>query len=147
VKRIPRQADGAEELRSRPPSWWIPDLEAAEQQLDVPFPKPNVFPWAVRYVLLALGLGNASFWAYKSRTKFAQIGDHAGAMLFGLARAWNWDGQGHLLMGFWVRFIHRAFVMHYVKLCPVSTDVREARREPENGASQIANLKHIGHAK
>lgn len=35
----------------------------------------------IRYVLLGLGLGNTSFWVYKSRKRYAKVWDHAGAML------------------------------------------------------------------
>ncbi|PSR78526.1 hypothetical protein BD289DRAFT_376548 [Coniella lustricola] len=45
------------------------------------YPGSVLLPWVLRWVLLALGVGNATWWIYKSRSRLAKIWDHAGAML------------------------------------------------------------------
>lgn len=50
-------------------------------RLGVEFPGCVLLPWVIRWVLLALGVGNATWWVYKSRSRLAKIWDHAGAML------------------------------------------------------------------
>lgn len=50
-------------------------------RLGVEFPGCVLLPWVIRWVLLALGVGNATWWVYRSRSRLAKIWDHAGAML------------------------------------------------------------------
>lgn len=50
-------------------------------RLGVDFPGCVLLPWVIRWVLLALGVGNATWWVYRSRSRLAKIWDHAGAML------------------------------------------------------------------
>lgn len=45
------------------------------------YPGNTLLPWVLRWVLLALGVGNCTWWVYKSRSRLAKIWDHAGAML------------------------------------------------------------------
>lgn len=51
------------------------------RRLGVEWPGSNLLPWVIRWVLLALGVGNATWWVYKERSRLAKIWDHAGAML------------------------------------------------------------------
>lgn len=50
-------------------------------RLGVEFPGSVLLPWVIRWVLLALGVGNATWWVYTERSRLAKIWDHAGAML------------------------------------------------------------------
>ncbi|KAF3765994.1 hypothetical protein M406DRAFT_60514 [Cryphonectria parasitica EP155] len=50
-------------------------------RLGVEYPGSTLLPWVLRWVLLALGVGNSTWWVYKSRDRLAKIWDHAGAML------------------------------------------------------------------
>lgn len=51
------------------------------RRLGVEWPGSNLLPWVIRWVLLAFGVGNATWWVYKERSRLAKIWDHAGAML------------------------------------------------------------------
>lgn len=51
------------------------------RRLGVPWPGNTLLPWVLRWVLLALGVGNATWWIYRERSRLAKIWDHAGAML------------------------------------------------------------------
>lgn len=51
------------------------------RRLGVEWPGSNLLPWVIRWVLLALGVGDATWWVYKERSRLAKIWDHAGAML------------------------------------------------------------------
>ncbi|CAN8103888.1 unnamed protein product [Discula destructiva] len=88
VKRIPAHAAGAAEAMG--PMRSVSALNASglggvhaevANRLGVEFPGSVLLPWVIRWVLLALGVGNATWWVYKSRSRLAKIWDHAGAML------------------------------------------------------------------
>ncbi|KAL1855360.1 hypothetical protein Daus18300_011078 [Diaporthe australafricana] len=84
VRRLPKHAEQASDLRSVTclNTSGLPVIhESAARQLGIEFPGNNLLPWVIRYVLLALNIGNTTFWVYKSRTRLAKIWDHAGAML------------------------------------------------------------------
>lgn len=51
------------------------------RRLGVLWPGNTLLPWVLRWVLLALGVGNATWWVYHKRSRLAKIWDHAGAML------------------------------------------------------------------
>jgi 3'(2'), 5'-bisphosphate nucleotidase len=51
------------------------------QRLDAPAPTCDLIAWVLRWVALAMGLGNATVWVYKDRQRFGKVWDHAGAML------------------------------------------------------------------
>lgn len=51
------------------------------RRLGVEWPGSTLLPWVIRWVLLALGVGDATWWVYKERGRLAKIWDHAGAML------------------------------------------------------------------
>lgn len=51
------------------------------RRLGVEWPGSVLLPWVIRWVLLALGVGDATWWVYKERERLAKIWDHAGAML------------------------------------------------------------------
>lgn len=51
------------------------------RRLGVEWPGSILLPWVIRWVLLALGVGDATWWVYKERSRLAKIWDHAGAML------------------------------------------------------------------
>jgi 3'(2'), 5'-bisphosphate nucleotidase len=60
----------------------IPNIhEKIAERLNTPYPGCDLLGWVLRYVTLALGNANTTFWAYKSRQRYAKIWDHAGAML------------------------------------------------------------------
>lgn len=86
VKQIPRHAstEALEDLRSvsalNTSGLGVVHTEVAGR-LGVEFPGCVLLPWVIRWVLLALGVGNATWWVYKSRSRLAKIWDHAGAML------------------------------------------------------------------
>lgn len=86
VKQIPRHAatEALEDLRSVS-AINTSGLSAVHGQvasrLGVEFPGCVLLPWVIRWVLLALGVGNATWWVYRSRSRLAKIWDHAGAML------------------------------------------------------------------
>ncbi|KAJ4422050.1 hypothetical protein N0V82_003346 [Gnomoniopsis sp. IMI 355080] len=86
VKQIPRHAstEALEDLRSvsalNTSGLGVVHTEVAVR-LGVEFPGCVLLPWVIRWVLLALGVGNATWWVYKSRSRLAKIWDHAGAML------------------------------------------------------------------
>lgn len=86
VKQIPRHAstDALADLRSvsalNTSGLGVVHTEVAGR-LGVEFPGCVLLPWVIRWVLLALGVGNATWWVYKSRSRLAKIWDHAGAML------------------------------------------------------------------
>lgn len=89
VRRIPRHATGGDdgetgEMRSvsalNTSGLGAVHAEVASR-LGVEFPGSVLLPWVIRWVLLALGVGNATWWVYTSRSRLAKIWDHAGAML------------------------------------------------------------------
>lgn len=86
VKQIPRHAttEALEDLRSVS-AINTSGLSAVHGEvagrLGVEFPGCVLLPWVIRWVLLALGVGNATWWVYRSRSRLAKIWDHAGAML------------------------------------------------------------------
>lgn len=86
VKQIPRHAatEALEDLRSvsaiNTSGLSVVHGEVAGR-LGVEFPGCVLLPWVIRWVLLALGVGNATWWVYRSRSRLAKIWDHAGAML------------------------------------------------------------------
>lgn len=51
------------------------------RRLGVEWPGSVLLPWVLRWVLLAFGVGNATWWVYKERARLAKVWDHAGAML------------------------------------------------------------------
>lgn len=51
------------------------------RRLGVEWPGSVLLPWVIRWVLLALGVGDATWWVYKERERLGKIWDHAGAML------------------------------------------------------------------
>lgn len=84
VRRLPRHAEQATDLRSVTclNTSGVPAVhESAARELGIEYPGNTLLPWVMRYVLLALDVGNTTFWAYKSRSRLAKIWDHAGAML------------------------------------------------------------------
>lgn len=84
VRRLPRHAEQATDLRSVAclNTSGVPAVhEAAAKRLGIEYPGNILLPWVMRYVLLALDVGNTTFWAYKSRSRLAKIWDHAGAIL------------------------------------------------------------------
>lgn len=84
TRKIPRHAETASHLRSVTAvntSGLVTAHEAVARRLDIEFPGSILLPWVIRWVLLALNVGNTTFWAYKSRSRLAKIWDHAGAML------------------------------------------------------------------
>lgn len=86
VKQIPKHAatEALEDLRSVS-AINTSGLSAVHGEvagrLGVEFPGCVLLPWVIRWVLLALGVGNATWWVYRSRSRLAKIWDHAGAML------------------------------------------------------------------
>ncbi|KKY29490.1 putative 3bisphosphate nucleotidase [Diaporthe ampelina] len=84
IRRLPRHAEKATDLRSVTclNTSGVPAVhESAARQLGIDFPGSVLLPWVIRYVLLALDVGNTTFWTYQSRSRLAKIWDHAGAML------------------------------------------------------------------
>ncbi|KAI3395770.1 hypothetical protein diail_901 [Diaporthe ilicicola] len=84
IRRLPRHAEQASDLRSVAclNTSGVPAVhESAARQLGIEYPGNTLLPWVLRYVLLALDVGNTMFWVYKSRSRLAKIWDHAGAML------------------------------------------------------------------
>lgn len=84
VRRLPRHAEQVTNLRSVTclNTSGVPAVhESAARELGIEYPGNTLLPWVMRYVLLALDVGNTTFWAYKSRSRLAKIWDHAGAML------------------------------------------------------------------
>lgn len=84
TRRLPRHADTASQLRSVTAvntSGLVNAHKAVASRLDVEFPGSILLPWVIRWILLALNVGNTTFWAYKTRSRLAKIWDHAGAML------------------------------------------------------------------
>lgn len=84
VRRLPRHAEHASDLRSVTclNTSGLPAVhESAARQLGIEYPGSTLLPWVMRYVLLALNVGNTTFWVYKSRSRLAKIWDHVGAML------------------------------------------------------------------
>ncbi|KAL2018969.1 hypothetical protein VTK56DRAFT_10194 [Thermocarpiscus australiensis] len=55
--------------------------KAVAERLGVPFPGCDLLGWVLRWVALALGLGNMTVWVYRKRERCAKLWDHAGAML------------------------------------------------------------------
>lgn len=51
------------------------------RRLGVEWPGSILLPWVIRWVMMALGVGDATWWVYKERSRLAKIWDHAGAML------------------------------------------------------------------
>lgn len=84
-RRLVRHADSAEVIRSVTATSVSSGLSAVHasvaDRLGVAFPGNDLLPWVLRWLLLALGVGNATWWAYKSRDRLGKIWDHAGAML------------------------------------------------------------------
>lgn len=85
-RRLPRHADSADTIRSVTASTVSSGLSTVHAAVAgrlglVSFPENDVLPWVIRWLLLALGVGNATWWAYKSRKGLGKIWDHAGAML------------------------------------------------------------------
>lgn len=84
-RRLPRHADSADAIRSVTATSVTSGLTAVHaavaDRLGVAFPGNDLLPWVLRWLLLALGVGNATWWAYKSRGRLGKIWDHAGAML------------------------------------------------------------------
>ncbi|KUI73862.1 3'(2'),5'-bisphosphate nucleotidase [Cytospora mali] len=84
TRQIPKHAETASSLRSVTAvntSGLVTIHQAVASRLHVEFPGSILLPWVIRWVLLALNVGNTTFWAYKSRSRLAKIWDHAGAML------------------------------------------------------------------
>lgn len=84
IRSLPRHAEQATDLRSVTclnTSGVLAVHESAAKQLGIEFPGNNLLPWVIRHVILALDVGNTTFWVYKSRSRLAKIWDHAGAML------------------------------------------------------------------
>ncbi|KAG8162280.1 hypothetical protein KVR01_008045 [Diaporthe batatas] len=84
IRRLPRHAEQASDLRSVTclNTSGVPAVhESAARELGIEYPGSTLLPWVLRYVLLALDVGNTTFWAYKSRSRLAKVWDHAGAML------------------------------------------------------------------
>lgn len=54
---------------------------AVADRLGVAYPGNDLLPWVLRWLLLALGVGHATWWLYLSRDRLGKIWDHAGAML------------------------------------------------------------------
>jgi len=89
TRRIPRHADAAtspQHLRSVTCSETQGSgLEAVHHAacaaLGVEYPGCDHVGWVPRWAAMALGLGNMTVWAYKSRARKAKVVDHAGAML------------------------------------------------------------------
>ncbi|TPX18759.1 uncharacterized protein E0L32_002616 [Thyridium curvatum] len=54
---------------------------AAAARLGITLPGCDLLGWVPRWVVLALGLANMTFWVYRSRTRYAKLWDHAGALL------------------------------------------------------------------
>lgn len=55
--------------------------KAVAEKLGIAYPGSDLLAWVVRWVSLALGLANVTFWVYKRRDRLAKVWDHAGAML------------------------------------------------------------------
>lgn len=55
--------------------------EAVAQRLNAAPPTCDLVPWVLRWAALAMGLGNATVWAYRTSGRRAKAWDHAGAML------------------------------------------------------------------
>lgn len=84
IRRLPRHAEQATDLRSVAclNTSGVPAVhQSVAKQLGIEYPGNILLPWVMRYVLLALDVGNTTFWAYKSRSRLAKIWDHAGAIL------------------------------------------------------------------
>lgn len=84
-RRLPRHADSADTIRSVTATSVSSGLSTVHasiaDRLGVAFPGNDLLPWVLRWLLLALGVGNATWWAYKSRDRLGKIWDHSGAML------------------------------------------------------------------
>lgn len=50
-------------------------------RLNAVYPGCDLLPWTLRWAMLAMGLGNATVWVYKSKDYCPKLWDHAGAML------------------------------------------------------------------
>lgn len=55
--------------------------EEVANRLDAPYPGCDLLPWVIRWVALAMGLGNTTVWVYKRLDRYAKVWDHTGAML------------------------------------------------------------------
>lgn len=84
-RRLHRHADSADTIRSVTATSVSSGLSTVHasiaDRLGVAFPGNDLLPWVLRWLLLALGVGNATWWAYKSRDRLGKIWDHSGAML------------------------------------------------------------------
>lgn len=84
-RRLPRHADSATALRcltATSVSSGLHTIHAAvADRLGVAFPGNDLLPWVLRWLLLALGVGNSTWWLYLSRDRLGKIWDHTGAML------------------------------------------------------------------
>lgn len=85
-RRLPRHADAAEttirSVTATSVSSGLAGVHAAvAARLGVAFPGNDLLPWVLRWLLLALGVGNATWWLYQSRARLGKIWDHSGAML------------------------------------------------------------------
>lgn len=83
VTRLPRHAvgGGLRSVSARNSSGLGGVHAEVARRLGVEYPGSVLLPWVIRWVLLALGVGNSTWWVYKSRDRLAKIWDHAGAML------------------------------------------------------------------
>lgn len=84
TRHLPKHAETAFQLRSVTAvntSGLVAVHKVVASRLDIEFPGSILLPWVIRWVLLALNVGNTTFWAYKTRSRLAKIWDHAGAML------------------------------------------------------------------
>jgi 3'(2'), 5'-bisphosphate nucleotidase len=55
--------------------------EDIADRLGATYPYNDLLPWVLRWVVLAMGFGNATFWVYAKPNRRAKPWDHAGAML------------------------------------------------------------------
>jgi 3'(2'), 5'-bisphosphate nucleotidase len=55
--------------------------EDIAERLGAAYPYNDLLPWVLRWVVLAMGFGNATYWVYAKPSRRAKPWDHAGAML------------------------------------------------------------------